>query len=989
MEWSEAWVRQQAGWQAFKRGKELAAAGAAGSFRRRGAIASGVFKRGKSRLRCVVKEQDGHLTVECGCPANRSTGEICEHGVALALTTPGERSEAAMVEEAPVVPEASVPTAAWRIRLPERCAEMLVAGRLQLRVEPVDEPVTPADGRLGQFLVRHGAGQGGIVSVSQETMVEALRALGGHPRVQTEGGRQVGFAVDTLEPLVLSDSEASDGAIQIEIDAPAPRIFALGDDTGGVVARGDFIQIGRLPVETPSPAWRQQVGRLCDACRLELPEREFLDEIEAWLDVFSRPMAGWLGKLHFEEAVPQHRITIEGSLNALEATLELRYGEDPFQADPELASAGLPRINGSHLLVRSRRREGDPASRLEQARWTREDAGRFHLRDPEGVPLWLADGLPELKKSAEVVIGERLGRVLERLHVVTPQLDLVSAESLACELSFQTQHGRSLDPAKVRAILRKGQRTMKTRDGAVVVVRAELSEIVEPLLADLGLVSVEQRFTLTKAQRFLISKIQEEKTEVPDRKSLKDTLKTLKGTGFRGQLRGYQEEGFRWLVERVTELSGALLGDEMGLGKTIQTIALLCALKARRDRFRALVLMPTSLIGNWEAELERFAPGLKVHRHMGAGRDDRRDEAGSADVLLTSYGTFQRDRAFHLANHYDLAVCDEASLLRNPDSQLSRAVAKLQADRRLALSGTPVENRLEDLWSIFRFVAPGYLGARKDFTQRYDGEDAGPSSRRRLGLRISPFYLRRTKERVAPELPEKLVVDEWLELSEPARRLYQEVATGALEELETIDSEAAARMHLLTALLRLRQICLSPALVSEEEPLESVKTEWLGRLLEERHAAGAKTLVFSQFAGFLRRLEEDGGLPADRILRLDGSTRNRTELVEAFQSGPGSAVFLISLKAGGYGLNLTAADTVVHLDPWWNPAVENQATDRAHRIGQSKPVSVYRLLARDSVEERVLKIQLQKRKAMDVASGRAEPEPGEQWLNGDLESLIR
>jgi non-specific serine/threonine protein kinase len=368
----------------------------------------------------------------------------------------------------------------------------------------------------------------------------------------------------------------------------------------------------------------------------------------------------------------------------------------------------------------------------------------------------------------------------------------------------------------------------------------------------------------------------------------------------------------------------------------------------------------------------------------GAGRDSLRDQIDDVDVVLTSYGTLCRDLAFHLMQTYGLLVADEASLLRNPDSETSRAVAKLKAGKRLALTGTPVENRLRDLWSIFRVIAPGYLGARKEFEECYEAlED--PGLRRRLRLRISPFVLRRTKAEVAPDLPEKSTIDEWLDLDAKTRGSYQALARAGLARIEEMGNQTGAgRMHLLTLLLRLRQWCLDPRLL-DDEAQSGVKTRRLLEILEERSNSGFKTLVFSQFRKYLELARQDLGETCGKVFVLDGSTRNRAALVREFQEYPGAAVFLISLKAGGYGLNLTAADAVIHMDPWWNPAVEAQASDRAHRIGQTQPVTIYKLLTRDTVEQRVRRLQASKQAVIETVSGDAVPT---NWREEDLRSLV-
>jgi len=353
--------------------------------------------------------------------------------------------------------------------------------------------------------------------------------------------------------------------------------------------------------------------------------------------------------------------------------------------------------------------------------------------------------------------------------------------------------------------------------------------------------------------------------------------------------------------------------------------------------------------------------------------------------VLTSYGTLARDLAWHLRQAYQVVVADEASLMRNPDTDHAKAMAKLNARARIALTGTPLENGVRDLWSIFRFIQPGWLGGRNEFRDRYEtplsDEAAAAAALRRLRLKTSPFILRRTKDQVAPELPSKLVIDEFCDLSQDQRTVYRKLADEGRRRADDLDgsgAQGAARMQALTTLLRLRQACCDLALLGNETlaglplPRRSAKMERLFELLDEALSGVHRVLVFSQFKA---QLDAVSALLAERgtaHLQLDGGTRNRQELVDRFQSPDGPPVFLISLKAGGYGLNLTAADVVIHLDPWWNPAAEAQATDRAHRIGQTKPVTVYRLLTRDTVEQHVLQLQSGKRRLAEVIDERGE-----------------
>jgi len=383
----------------------------------------------------------------------------------------------------------------------------------------------------------------------------------------------------------------------------------------------------------------------------------------------------------------------------------------------------------------------------------------------------------------------------------------------------------------------------------------------------------------------------------------------------------------------------------------------------------------------------------------GPDRDGLRSKIESGDVVLTTYTTLSRDLAWHLSCTYRAVVLDEASLMRNPTTDHAKAVFKLRAEARLALTGTPLENGIRDLWSIFNFIQPGWFGSRRQFEQRYAGCIEGqpqPGELMRLRLKARPFLLRRTKEEVAPELPDKLVVDVHCELSQEQQGVYRDLLAESRRRLDGLSANggsAAARMQVLTALLRLRQCCGDLGLLGLESadklslPRRSAKLARLLELLAEALEGGHRVLVFSQFQKQLLAIEVELKRQGIACLRLDGSTSNREELVTRFQAADGPPVFLISLKAGGYGLNLTAADVVIHFDPWWNPAAEAQATDRAHRIGQTRPVNVYRLLTRGTVEEQVVRMQQRKRELAAVVEDDGSGDAA-GWSMEELRSLL-
>jgi superfamily II DNA or RNA helicase len=440
--------------------------------------------------------------------------------------------------------------------------------------------------------------------------------------------------------------------------------------------------------------------------------------------------------------------------------------------------------------------------------------------------------------------------------------------------------------------------------------------------------------------------------------------KTLKA-----DLRPYQRDGLDWLGFLARAGLGGVLADDMGLGKTVQVLAhLLVEKQARRLQQPALVVAPTSVVGNWREQAQRFAPSLRVRVLHGGDRHGHFESLDDCDLAITTYALLPRDRDSLLKQRFSLAVFDEAQALKNPRSQAAIVARELHAQRRLVVTGTPVENHLGDLWAQFDCVLPGLLGDSKGFTRYFRTpieKHADDERQTRLNRRIAPFLLRRSKEQVAQELPAKTEIVQMLELNGKQRALYETLRLALHEKVRQAIAKRGlgqSSIVILDALLKLRQVCCHPRLVkldAARKLTESAKLEALLPMLEELLAEGRRILLFSQFTEMLDLIETELRDRKLSWLRLDGSTRDRDTPIRRFQSGD-CPLFLISLKAGGVGLNLTAADTVIHYDPWWNPAVERQATDRAHRIGQDKPVFVYKLICSGTVEEKIQALQQRK-----------------------------
>ncbi|MCO4768668.1 MAG: DEAD/DEAH box helicase [Deltaproteobacteria bacterium] len=497
---------------------------------------------------------------------------------------------------------------------------------------------------------------------------------------------------------------------------------------------------------------------------------------------------------------------------------------------------------------------------------------------------------------------------------------------------------RALEKASAGAFLHRGKRV--------------ISPLHAPALE--GLTQAGVRIEVTPDWSSARSRIQEAAT-----------VQWTPPASFLGTLRGYQEEGARWLTRCAAWAPGCVLADDMGLGKTVQTLAVLAS---RVELGPTLVVAPASVGFNWLREASVFTPSLRGLTYRGPERAKLLDELGPGDLMVTSWSLLARDVERLATVDFGTVVFDEAQSAKNPDSARWAAARALKAPFRLALTGTPVENRPEDLWALFALLAPGLLGSRAAFRRRYAipitrGEEP---ARVRLAQLVRPLLLRRLKTEVAKELPPRTEVDVRVQLGVDERRLYDEVRRTGLAALEYRKKSGQLRFQALALLTRLRQAACHPRLVQHDSLLPSAKLRRVRELVAELASGGHRALIFSQFLGHLalvrEALEEDG-----LVLRsIDGSTpmEQRQREIDAFQSGDGD-VFLISLKAGGVGLNLTAASYVFHLDPWWNPAVEDQATDRAYRIGQDKPVTVYRLIARDTVEESIVELHRQKRQLVD------------------------
>lgn len=442
-------------------------------------------------------------------------------------------------------------------------------------------------------------------------------------------------------------------------------------------------------------------------------------------------------------------------------------------------------------------------------------------------------------------------------------------------------------------------------------------------------------------------------------------------------LREYQQEGFNWLQFLRQYGFAGILADDMGLGKTIQALAHIAQIKLSGMQNPVLVVAPTSVIHNWQIEAQKFVPDLKVLVLHGAKRQKHFESLANYDLVVTSYSLIIRDKQL-LDQQFDTIILDEAQYIKNSQAKLTKVVCNLSADHKLCLTGTPIENNLNELWSQFNFLMPGFLGSKKEFTRIFKNpieKSHDIDSQHLLINRVKPFLLRRTKDNVMQELPAKTEIIRNIDLDQNQRDLYETVRVSMHQKIQNeIANKGVGRSYIsvFDALLKLRQICCDPRLLkleSAKNMISSAKLEVLMEMLPKMIKEGRKILLFSQFVGMLNLIEERINKQNIKYVKLTGQTSNRQKVIKEFQEGE-IPLFLISLKAGGTGINLTAADTIIHYDPWWNPATEDQATDRAHRIGQDKPVFVYKLITNGTVEEKIVEMQKYKR---NIAQGIFDP----------------
>ncbi|MBI3880772.1 MAG: SNF2 helicase associated domain-containing protein [Verrucomicrobia bacterium] len=927
-------------------------------------------------------------------------------------------------------------------------------GRAPLSTLPLDKPfaVTAEDAPMLEAIETLAeSGPPAMLMLTASQLTELLPKLTGHPRVTL--GKSQPLTVSTEPwPLPLAATLLENGEIILKCSVATPPSLIRG-----VAVTWVFVADGAQSSSSARSSPDETRG--AGAPRFDAPVLHPIGIPASIAEIFEGPVkiprsrvpqflsvdwprlvancdvAADFDPEDFEltPATPRFKLHLAGGLAMLSAKLECFYGErriTPGVSTPEDA-VWLP----DPVVTTRYSTRNLPAEQEAVARFTRhgfsgpDQHGCWNVKDQNSVLTFFAREFPRMEKEWSVTLEERLERSTEQnlervdLHfAVTPS----GEQWFDLRVDYQTSGGERLSAADVQSLLLSGRG--KSKSGKFLLIDSEAVEEFQEVLLDAQPRQNLQGYRLANAQAGFVDATLRKQGWTPQAPAAW-TQRTAQQRGeakpelpalgeLEKILRPYQKEGVAWLAFLRANGFGGILADEMGLGKTVQVLALIAAGSSRRKEAltssagnsqslltsaATLVICPTSLVHNWAAEAAKFTPQLRVLALHGPRRAELFAQIPTSDLVVTSYALARRDFEQYRDVEFDTVVLDEAQHIKNRATQNAQAVKAIRSRHRLVLTGTPMENSVLDLWSMFDFLMPGYLGAAKDFRERYEVPIAklrDAATQDRLARRVRPFLLRRLKRDVAPELPEKIEQVSYCELSEEQRAIYtQLLEAGRREVLDAVGANglAKSRMLVLTALLRLRQVCCdlrllgvqergrparaleSDAAAERTEPAggppalqASGKLDLFAELLDEILDGGHRVLVFSQFTtmlGLLReRLEADGV----QFCYLDGSTTNRAEVVEKFQRDARIPVFLISLKAGGTGLNLTGADTVIHFDPWWNPAVEAQATDRAHRIGQRKVVTSYKLITRGTVEEKILNLQERKRALIQGTLGGEE-----------------
>ena len=961
---------------------------------------------------------------ECPCRINRQEGMICGHIIAIMLAWRAENADpleerAALVDKRMEAPAerrrhfrkigASGIDAKLHLSLRRNWREELLKNQLHLipsfelegRVRRPDQlhlsqilKLSESDQRL-LILLEEIVGNDlpPVFPVTQQDFAQILDFRKPETLRVMEWPAPLSLNQKALLPMLIVDLDRKNGELQVNMQVDLPKapppgsqaILVLAPRIGWVVS-GDQA----WPLEAVPPVELQGLcagpiriprNKLMRFLKEEIPQMEsrMLVENRVPADVFVA-----------SEVKPPFHLRLKGGLQFVSGVLHAQYGDVEVLAngpDPDHVCS-LP--DPSHPLAYGGRNLAAESEALDHLkRLGFEASAGDRLGTVEGqTPILnlLATVRYELEPLGwQIDFSGQLEEVANKAGMLLARLDFQQTDSpdwFRMELTLRDHLGESLTEGSIRKALEKGQEYLKVGERFVLLPRKQSQAIIDAVKE--AKPAADGSLQVPKRACGYIHALLDKDTGIPV--SMDDSW--LKEAASQNQeihlepvdldpslqkiLRPYQDSGIRWL--RLLEKGGyaGILGDDMGLGKTLQTLAWLSLTRIKPEAAAqpALVVCPSSLVENWAEEAMKFLPHFKVLPIMGAKRDERWQKAGDQDLVVLSYALLRKDLKEVEEIYWSALILDEAQHIKNPGTQNALSAKKVKAAHRLVITGTPVENQVRDLWSLMDFLMPGYLGSESDFKKRFgaliaSGGPGAATAMHVLRKKLKPFMLRRLKQDVAKDLPPRLERRVYCDLLPEQQKLYEQVKADVQAEV----TDGKSKLAVLQGLMKLRQICGHPSLVtgSEIASAQSGKLESFLELLDEIIDGGHRVLVFSQFTSMLailRKVLEEREID---YLYLDGSTQNRQSLVHEFNDNEQIPVFLISLKAGGSGLNLTGADVVIHFDPWWNPAVEDQATDRAHRIGQEKTVYAMKLITRNTVEAQVARMQDQKREIIEAA----------------------
>ncbi|MEO8428164.1 MAG: SNF2-related protein [Verrucomicrobiota bacterium] len=1026
VELTDAFFARIAGWEAMKRARAYLAQSQVLSSNWTPPVLKGVVQAGEVSFRAGLAIK-GQSDIEnlCHCRDSRQWGTICAHSVAIGLhhlqglqppsPPPFGTKDSAVKSTAlpknsrpPLLRADSGEPLELHVILPPNFEQAVARGKIMIFCEgqwrggrsPLNGlPKSQAFAlSAADAVLLDRVEPPALLALDAKEFVALLPALAEHPRV-TLGKSSPVTITKTPWPLALTANLKPSGEIELALKDKAALpaliegewVFAKQKLQPLGLSKG-FAEVLRGPVQVT----RAQIPQFLSQ---DWPRLHASGNIEANFQ---------LTDFTLEPQAPIFLLELKGGLAQLSALLQCRYGqrimtlgvtardEDLWLPDP---------ISLTRYSTRDFAAERAALARLQRVGFNGPDAkGNLQLHGQDRVLNFFAREFPRLQHEWQVTLEERLERsTAQNFERVEPQFQITSSGVQWFDLgvSFSTKGGEKFSAADIQRLLLSGQSHTRLRNGKFGIIDTGAVEELQEVLLDCSPTQHEQGYRVNNTQAGFLEATLRQHPDWPVQAPTAWRARAKQQSGeaklecpplgdLANVLRPYQKQGVAWLHFLGVNGFGGILADEMGLGKTLQTLAYLRFIRQTKpDVAPVLIVCPTSLVFNWASEAKKFTPSLRLLALQGTERHGLFEQIPQSDLVVTSYALIRRDAERYRALEFDTVVLDEAQHIKNRQTQNAQAVKAVRARHRLVLTGTPLENSVLDLWSIFDFLMPGYLGTAQDFRERYElpiTREKSVEAQTRLARRLQPFILRRLKRDVAQDLPARLEQVSFCELNEEQRAVYQQVIEASRKEVnDAVGTQglAKSRMVILTALLRLRQVCCDlrllklrpsaegspatnePTLSTEpavnKNAAPSGKLELFNELLEEVIDGGHRVLVFSQFVSMLTLLREQLAAGGIEYCYLDGSTTNRGEVVERFQQSNSIPVFLISLKAGGVGLNLTGADTVVHFDPWWNPAVEDQATDRAHRIGQTRVVTSYKLITRDTVEEKILALQARKR----------------------------